>query len=108
MFTSPKLIEPLHIERAIFPKYPRWTSVNHRRMLVDCARAHDAGTREMKIRFAVSPGAARFDPDDLTLFAETAETLGFDTIWLSDVPLGPIGDPMVSLTYIAARTSRLK
>jgi probable F420-dependent oxidoreductase len=62
----------------------------------------------MKVRFAVSPGAARFDPDGLTLFAETAETLGFDTIWLSDVPLGPIGDPMVSLTYIAARTSRLK
>jgi probable F420-dependent oxidoreductase len=41
-------------------------------------------------------------------FAETAETLGFDTIWVSDVPLGPIGDPIISLTYLAARTSRLK
>jgi alkanesulfonate monooxygenase SsuD/methylene tetrahydromethanopterin reductase-like flavin-dependent oxidoreductase (luciferase family) len=37
-----------------------------------------------------------------------AETLGFDTIWLSDVPLGPIGDPLITLTYVAARTSRLK
>lgn len=62
----------------------------------------------MKVRIAVSPGASRFDPDAIVSFAETAETLGFDTIWLSDVPLGPIGDPIISLTYVAARTERLK
>jgi probable F420-dependent oxidoreductase len=62
----------------------------------------------MKLRIAVSPSAGRFDVDGLVSFAETAETLGYDTIWLSDVPLGPIGDPMITLSYIAARTSRLK
>ncbi len=62
----------------------------------------------VKVRFAVSPSASRFAADGLLTFAETAETLGFDTIWLSDVPLGPIGDPIITLTYVAARTSRLK
>ena len=36
------------------------------------------------------------------------ETLGFDTLWRSDVPLGPLGDPLLSLSYAAARTTRLK
>ena len=62
----------------------------------------------MKVRVAVSPGGGRFDPDGLAGFAAAAETLGFDTIWLSDVPLGPIGDPLVSLTYLAGTTRRLK
>jgi probable F420-dependent oxidoreductase len=62
----------------------------------------------VKVRFAVSPGATPFDPDGLTAFATEAETLGFDTIWLSDVPLAPIGDPLVSLAFLAARTTRLK
>ena len=62
----------------------------------------------LKVRFAVSPGGGRFDADGLAAFATAAETLGFDTIWLSDVPLGPIGDPLVSLTYLAGTTGRLK
>jgi probable F420-dependent oxidoreductase len=62
----------------------------------------------LKIRFAVSPGGGRFDAAGLGAFATAAETLGFDTIWLSDVPLGPIGDPLVSLTYLAGTTGRLK
>ncbi len=57
---------------------------------------------------AVSPGGARFDAVEIVAFGERAEALGFDTIWLSDVPMGAIGDPLVSLTYIAGRTSRLK
>ena len=62
----------------------------------------------MKVRIAVSPGGTRFDADGLASFAATSEQLGFDTIWLSDVPLGPIGDPLVSLTYLAGTTRRLK
>lgn len=62
----------------------------------------------VKVRFAVAPGAGRFDADEMTAFAVSAEALGFDTIWLSDVPLAPIGDPLVTLAYAAARTSRLK
>ena len=62
----------------------------------------------MKVRFAVSPGAAPFDADGLVAFATASEALGFDTIWLSDVPLAPIGDPLVSLAFVAARTTQLK
>ncbi len=62
----------------------------------------------MKVRIAVSPGGGRFDADGLIAFAGATEALGFDTIWLSDVPLGPIGDPLVSLTYLAGTTRRLK
>ncbi len=62
----------------------------------------------MKVRFAVSPGGARYAPVELAAFARTAESLGFDTIWLSDVPLAGIGDPLVSLAHIAAVTTKLK
>jgi hypothetical protein len=70
---------------------------------------HDSrGSVEVKIRFAVAPGLREFHPDDLDALLLSCEQLGFDTLWLSDVPLGVIGDPLVSLTYAAARTSRLK
>jgi probable F420-dependent oxidoreductase len=36
------------------------------------------------------------------------EALGFDTIWLSDVPMGPLVDPLLGLAFAAARTKRLK
>lgn len=63
---------------------------------------------EVKIRFAVAPGLREFDPSELDSLLVSCEQLGFDTLWLSDVPLGVIGDPLVSLTYAAARTSKLK
>lgn len=62
----------------------------------------------MKIRFAVTPPATALHEDQFNAYLEACETLGFDTIWLSDVPLGPLGDPLLSLTYAAARTTRLK
>ena len=62
----------------------------------------------MKIRFAVAPGLRAFSVDELDEFLDGCERLGFDTVWLSDVPLGIIGDPLVSLTYAASRTKRLK
>jgi probable F420-dependent oxidoreductase len=62
----------------------------------------------VKVRFAVSPGGGRFEAADVAAFASRSEALGFDTIWLSDVPLGPIGDPLVTLTYVAGITTRLK
>lgn len=39
---------------------------------------------------------------------EHCETLGFDALWLSDVPLGNQGDPLLSLAHAAARTRALK
>jgi probable F420-dependent oxidoreductase len=62
----------------------------------------------VKIRFAVAPPPGAFDADRMLAFATTAEALGFDTIWLSDVPLAPIGDPIVSLAGIATVTTTLK
>ena len=62
----------------------------------------------MKIRFAVAPPPGTFHADRMLAFATTAEALGFDTIWLSDVPLAPIGDPIVSLAGVATVTTRLK
>jgi len=62
----------------------------------------------VKVRFAVAPPPGRFDADGLSSFARAAESLGFDTIWLSDVPLAPIGDPLLSLANLAAQTGTLK
>ena len=42
------------------------------------------------------------------MYLDECERLGFDTLWLSDIPLGTLGDPLVSLSYAAARTQRLK
>ena len=41
------------------------------------------------------------DADALASFAVTAAALGFDTIWLSDVPLAPIGASFTELTLMA-------
>ncbi len=62
----------------------------------------------MKIRFAVTPPLAALDERVFADYLATVEGLGFDTLWLSDVPLGPLGDPLVSLSYAAACTTRLK
>jgi probable F420-dependent oxidoreductase len=62
----------------------------------------------MKIRFAVAPGRAASDAGRFAAFLDAAERLGFDGVWLSDVPLAPLVDPLVGLSYAAASTSRLK
>jgi probable F420-dependent oxidoreductase len=61
----------------------------------------------MKIRFAVSTSAS----DDLDAFVADVvelERLGFDTVWLSDLPVGATLDPVVGLAYAAGVTSSLK
>lgn len=62
----------------------------------------------MKIRIAASPPPSALEGDAFVDYLGECERLGFDTLWLSDVPLGPLGDPLVSLTYAAAATTRLK
>jgi alkanesulfonate monooxygenase SsuD/methylene tetrahydromethanopterin reductase-like flavin-dependent oxidoreductase (luciferase family) len=39
---------------------------------------------------------------------EQLEALDFDTLWLSDIPMGPSIDPVVGLGYAAAASKRLK
>jgi probable F420-dependent oxidoreductase len=63
----------------------------------------------MKVRFAVAPGAGgAFDGPRFVSLVEQLETRGFDTLWLSDIPMGPGLDPIVGLGYAAAASRRLK
>jgi probable F420-dependent oxidoreductase len=61
----------------------------------------------MKVRFAVSPGGGAADTD-LEAFADVLEASGFDGIWLSDLPAGPVVDPLIGLALVAGRTRRVK
>jgi probable F420-dependent oxidoreductase len=61
----------------------------------------------MKIRFAVSAGISS-DLDRFAADMTEIESLGFDTAWLSDVPLGGTVDPIVGLAFAATATSTLK
>ncbi len=62
----------------------------------------------MKVRIAISPGASPADPSSLAAAIDGLEARGFDTIWLSDVPMGALVDPLLGLAFAAARTTRLK
>jgi probable F420-dependent oxidoreductase len=62
----------------------------------------------MKIRFAVGPHAGSLSAAELTGFAESLEAAGFDGLWLSDLPLAPVLDPLLGLALAAGRTRRLR
>ena len=62
----------------------------------------------MKVRFAVSPTMELCDGAVFPDVVDALESLGFDTIWLSDIPMGAQLDPIVGLALAAGRTTRLK
>jgi len=62
----------------------------------------------VKVRIALAPGAAMVDRSAYCRFIDAMEAHGFDTVWLSDVPLGNVVDPLVGLALAAGRTERLK
>ena len=64
--------------------------------------------KNKKVRIAVAPSFTSFDPLEYIAFIENLEVLGFDTVWLSDIPLGASTDPIVALAHAAARTTKLK
>lgn len=63
----------------------------------------------MKVRIGVGFGV-RTHLNDASLgpVVDTLEALGFDSLWLSERIGGEAPDPVVGLTYAAARTRRLK
>ncbi|MEM7542524.1 MAG: LLM class flavin-dependent oxidoreductase [Pseudomonadota bacterium] len=61
----------------------------------------------MKVRFAVTPPASALTEDCFGNYLSACEQLKFDTIWLSDIPLGTMGDPVIALSYAAAATTKL-
>lgn len=62
----------------------------------------------MKIRFAVAPGGGALGSGELQAFADAIEASGFDGIWLSDLPVAPVIDPLLGLALVAGRTTRLR
>jgi probable F420-dependent oxidoreductase len=62
----------------------------------------------MKVRFAVAPAGDAQEGVTIPAFADAVEASGFDGVWLSDVPLTPVLDPLIGLAMIAGRTSRLR
>jgi probable F420-dependent oxidoreductase len=61
----------------------------------------------MKIRFAVGPHAGFLSGAEMIAFAEAVETAGFDGLWLSDLPVASVLDPLLGLALAAGRTQRL-
>ncbi len=63
----------------------------------------------MKVRVGYGLGNLRpLDGAGLGRLAEAIERHGFDSLWLSERVSGPAPDPLLGLTYAAARTSRIK
>lgn len=62
----------------------------------------------MKIRFAVAPGSAALADGELLAFSDAIEVSGFDGIWLSDLPIAPVIDPVLGLALVAGQTRRLR
>jgi probable F420-dependent oxidoreductase len=62
----------------------------------------------MKIRIGVGTGGACPSMEALAELVTGLDTLGFDSLWLSEVLTGPVLDPVVGLSWAAANNPRLK
>jgi len=63
----------------------------------------------MKVRIGYGLGNLRpLSGDALGALAEGLEQHGFDSLWLSERISGPAPDPVLALTFAAARTHRIK
>jgi len=62
----------------------------------------------MKVRFAASVGTGPPDPGVLAGVVEQAEALGFDTLWMADLPSLPATEPTAGIAFAAARTARAR
>jgi alkanesulfonate monooxygenase SsuD/methylene tetrahydromethanopterin reductase-like flavin-dependent oxidoreductase (luciferase family) len=47
-------------------------------------------------------------PRDIVAFAKSLEAAGFDGLWLSDLPVAPVPDPLLGLALAAGRSERLQ
>jgi probable F420-dependent oxidoreductase len=62
----------------------------------------------VKIRIGVGAASAASTPEALAEVVTGLDTLGFDSLWLSEVLTGPVLDPAVGLAWAAASNPRLK
>lgn len=49
----------------------------------------------MKVCFAVAPHGGSLGGAEILAFAAALEASGFDGIWLSDLPVAPVLDPLL-------------
>ena len=64
----------------------------------------------MKIRigYGLGTSSTTTDPVRFGALVDNLESLGFDSLWLSERVNGPALDPVVGMTFAIARTQRLK
>ena len=62
----------------------------------------------IRIGVGVGGGAASADPEVLGPLVDGLERLGFDSLWVAERASGPALDPVVAMTFAAARTTQLK
>ena len=62
----------------------------------------------IRIGIGVGGGTASGDPEVFATVVDGLERLGFDSLWVAERAGGPALDPVVSMTFAAARTTRLK
>jgi len=63
------------------------------------------------VKVRIGYGLGNFRPqtgDELGAMAQALEAHGFDSLWLSERISGPTPDPVLALTFAAARTERIK
>lgn len=62
----------------------------------------------MKVRIGIGLGATTVEPEALASTVEPLIDHGFDSLWLSEVLTGAAPDPIITLTWLAARYPSLK
>ena len=62
----------------------------------------------VRIGVGVGGGTASGDAELFATVVDGLERLGFDSLWVAERASGPALDPVVSMTFAAARTTRLK
>lgn len=67
-----------------------------------------ANGETIRIGFGLGTATHTNEPDRLTALIDALEAHGFDSIWFSEQVAGTTLDPLVAMTWAAARTERLK
>ncbi|WP_420619085.1 LLM class flavin-dependent oxidoreductase [Candidatus Poriferisocius sp.] len=62
----------------------------------------------VRIGVGVGGGTASGDPEVFGAVVDGLERLGFDSLWVAERASGPALDPVVAMTFAAARTTHLK
>ena len=62
----------------------------------------------VKVRLAIAPHPSCVSRKEIVAFGRAIEASGFDGIWLSDLPVAPILDPLLGIALLAGMTDRVR